>query len=109
MALMVTSFPMTISAIHILNQSWVFDAMFAVFKPFLDARMLSKIFFHGEDMKSLHRHIAPTHLPKKYGGTRNEVPYYKWIDSLSSSAQVIKEMKSVGYLLPENLLQLITE
>ncbi|KAG6798244.1 alpha-tocopherol transfer protein isoform X1 [Apis mellifera caucasica] len=104
-ALMVSAFPMKTHAIHILHQSWVFDVMFSVFKPLLDARMQKKIFFHGGNMDSLHKHISPFHLPKRYGGTREELPYYKWIDNLSKVPQIVKEMKQLGYIVPEEILQ----
>ena len=104
-ALMVSAFPMTTNAIHILHQSWVFDVMFSVFKPLLDVKMQNKIFFHGSNMDSLHKHISPSNLPKKYGGIREELPYYKWIDSLSKVPQIVKEMKQLGYLLPEEKLK----
>lgn len=77
--------------------------MFAVFKPFIDARMNAKIFFHGSDMTSLHRHIPPDYLPKKYGGMRKELPYYRWIDSLGKDPRVVKEMKSLGYVIPDDI------
>ncbi|XP_033334935.2 alpha-tocopherol transfer protein [Megalopta genalis] len=102
-ALMVSAFPLKTQAIHILHQSWVFDVMFAVFKPLLDVRMQNKIFFHGSDMASLHQHIHPTHLPKKYGGIREELPYYKWIENLSMVPRVVEEMKQLGYLLPDDV------
>jgi hypothetical protein len=51
---------------HIVNQGWSFDAMFQIFKPFLNDHMRSKLFMHGSDMQSLHKHISPQHLPKKY-------------------------------------------
>ncbi|XP_043527057.1 alpha-tocopherol transfer protein-like isoform X1 [Frieseomelitta varia] len=100
-ALMVSAFPMTTNAIHILHQSWVFDVMFSVFKPLLDVKMQNKIFFHGSNMDSLHKHISASYLPKKYGGIREELPYYKWIDNLSKVPQIVKEMKQLGYVLPE--------
>ena len=102
-ALIVSAFPMTTHAIHILHQSWVFDVMFSVFKPLLDVKMQNKIFFHGSNMESLHEHISPLHLPKKYGGTREELAYYKWIDNLSKVPQIVKEMKQVGYIVPEEI------
>ncbi|XP_003691963.3 alpha-tocopherol transfer protein isoform X1 [Apis florea] len=104
-ALMVSAFPMKTHAIHILNQSWVFDVMFSVFKPLLDPRMQKKIFFHGGNMDSLHKHISPFHLPKRYGGIRDELPYYKWIDNLSKVPQIVKEMKQLGYIVPEEILE----
>ncbi|KZC14220.1 PREDICTED: alpha-tocopherol transfer protein-like [Dufourea novaeangliae] len=108
-ALMVSAFPMKTTAIHILHQSWVFDVMFAVFKPLLDVRMQNKIFFHGSNMDSLHQHIHPAQLPKKYGGTREELPYYKWIQSLSKDPQIVKEMMMLGYVLDEDMLKQLNE
>lgn len=102
-SLMVTSFPLKTHAIHILNQSWVFDVMFAVFKPLLDTRMQNRIFFHGSDYESLHRHISPSHLPKKYGGTREELPYHEWFDSLGKNPKVIRQMQQLGYTVPEEM------
>ncbi|CAK9828492.1 Alpha-tocopherol transfer protein [Anthophora retusa] len=109
MALMVSAFPMKTHAIHILHQSWVFDVMFSMFKPLLDVRMQNKIFFHGGNMESLHKHISPSHLPKKYGGTREELAYYKWIDSLSKVPQIVKEMTQVGYIVPEEIQKQVEE
>ncbi|XP_017882024.1 alpha-tocopherol transfer protein-like isoform X2 [Ceratina calcarata] len=108
-ALMVTAFPMKTHAIHILHQSWVFDVMFAVFKPFLDVRMQKRIFFHGSNMESLHKHISPSRLPKRYGGTRDELPYYKWIDSLSKVHKIVKEMNQIGYIIPEEIQKQLDE
>lgn len=105
MALMVSSFPMKTYAIHILHQSWVFDMIYAMFKPLINKEMKERVFFHGDNMESLHKHIAPTHLPKKYGGTREELPYYKWIDSLSLKPKIVKEMHSIGYVIPEELIK----
>lgn len=71
-SLMVTSMALRTISIHIINQNWAFDAIFQVFKPFLNQRMKEKIYFHGKDMQSLHKHILPAHLPKKYGGQMPE-------------------------------------
>ncbi|XP_034941872.1 alpha-tocopherol transfer protein-like [Chelonus insularis] len=107
LGLMVTANPMKTYAIHILHQSWVFDMIYAVFKPLLNKEMQDRVFFHGDDMSSLHKHVAPTSLPKKYGGTREELPYYKWIDSLSLKPRLVKEMYSLGYIVPDELLETI--
>ncbi|XP_069698217.1 alpha-tocopherol transfer protein-like [Periplaneta americana] len=95
--LLVTSFPIRTHAIHIINESWVFDIMFAFFKPFLDERMREKIFFHGNDLESLHSHVDPKFLPKKYGGMRPEYSYTDWIDSLLNNQKIVSEMEQLGY------------
>ncbi|XP_028127985.1 clavesin-1-like isoform X3 [Diabrotica virgifera virgifera] len=94
---MVTSFPMKIEALHIVNQSWVFDMCYNIFKPFLDDKMKERIFFHGEDMESLHRHIDPKHLPERYGGIHPDYNYNDWIEGFLSNDQIKKELTSLGY------------
>ncbi|XP_077300130.1 alpha-tocopherol transfer protein-like isoform X2 [Arctopsyche grandis] len=96
---MVTSFPMKINGIHIINQPWLFETMYAVFKPLLSKRMSEKIYFHGTDMESLQKHIHPTCLPKKYGGVKPEFPYTIWLDSLKHNKIIVKELLSLGYKL----------
>lgn len=61
--LLVTHMPVRVSALHIINQGWVFETAFALFKPFLNERMREKIIIHGSDYKSLHKHISPERLP----------------------------------------------
>ncbi|PNF14739.1 hypothetical protein B7P43_G08927 [Cryptotermes secundus] len=95
--LMVTSFPIRTHAIHIVNESWVFDIIFAIFKPFLDDRMKEKIYFHGQDFESLHSHIDPKFLPKRYGGMRPEYRYTDWIHNFLNNETIIAEMEQLGY------------
>lgn len=33
------------------------------------------MYFHGDDMKKLHKHIPVEFLPKNYGGTLPEIDY----------------------------------
>lgn len=105
LSLMVTAFPMKTHAIHIINQSWIFDAIFAVFKPLLDSNMRNRIFFHGSNYESLHKHVSPEYLPKKYGGVRNELPYYKWFEALIKEPKIIEQMHKMGYNITDEFLE----
>lgn len=64
--------------------------------------MKGRIFFHGDNMETLHQHISPNYLPKMYGGIREELPYYKWIESLIKVPEVVAQMAQLGYVLPNN-------
>lgn len=99
--IMVTSFPMKIHAIHIINQPWAFEVVYNVFKPLLDARMRSKLFFHGADMDSLHKHIDPKCLPEKYGGVRAEHNYKDWLFAMENNKSILKEVRSLGYIVED--------
>ncbi|XP_056648666.1 alpha-tocopherol transfer protein-like isoform X2 [Diorhabda sublineata] len=95
--IMVTSFPMKLHAIHIVHQSWIFDIIYNIFKPFLDDRMKERIFFHGDDMESLHQHIDPKHLPERYGGIHPDYNYSDWIENFQKSEKIRWELETLGY------------
>ena len=61
--------PLRIKNLHVINQPYVFNMVFALFKPFLREKLKSRIIFHGTDRKSLHRYMSPKYLPTHYGGT----------------------------------------
>ncbi|XP_061707563.1 alpha-tocopherol transfer protein-like [Cydia pomonella] len=108
-------FPANTHAIHVINHTWVFDKIYNIFKPFLNAEMRSRIYFHGYDVKSLHKHIHPDHLPERYGGIWPDYSYTIWLESLKKNYKVVKEMISCGYkfreeeLCPEVVRQLKDE
>uniref|UniRef100_A0A1I8QDS9 CRAL-TRIO domain-containing protein n=1 Tax=Stomoxys calcitrans TaxID=35570 RepID=A0A1I8QDS9_STOCA len=54
---------------HILNQPKIVNALYTMSKPFIREKFVNRLHFHGSDMASLHRHIAPECLPECYGGT----------------------------------------
>ncbi|XP_011549836.3 alpha-tocopherol transfer protein isoform X1 [Plutella xylostella] len=100
--LLVSSFPANTHAIHIINHSWVFDKMYSIFKPLLNSQMKSRIFFHGHDCQSLHKHILPAHLPERYGGIHPDYSYTIWLDSLKKNYRVVSELIDCGYKFRED-------
>ncbi|XP_046866761.1 alpha-tocopherol transfer protein isoform X1 [Drosophila willistoni] len=100
-ALLVTSMPIRTSALHIVNQNWVFNTAFRIFKPFLNAAMKERLYIHGSDMSSLHKHINPEHLPKRYGGLHEDYSYTLWLDMMEqqcAGSGVQKEMEQLGFI-----------
>lgn len=61
--------PLRLKAVHIINNSYLFNMLFSIFKPFISAKLRHRIFFHGRDMSSLHKHVDPAILRPAYGGT----------------------------------------
>ncbi|XP_073987406.1 alpha-tocopherol transfer protein-like isoform X3 [Rhodnius prolixus] len=101
--IMATSFPMKISAIHVVHESWVFEKIFTMFKPLIGNRYKEMLFFHGHDMKSLHKHIEPKYLPVVYDGIRPDYGYAEWFSSLSNDPRVVKAMCELGYVAPQGI------
>ncbi|CAG9864380.1 unnamed protein product [Phyllotreta striolata] len=61
--------------IHIVNQPYIFNMLYAIFKPFLGEKLRKLIFFHGTNRKSLLERISADCLPEKFGGNAN-IPNY---------------------------------
>ncbi|KAM8715161.1 hypothetical protein ACLKA7_002241 [Drosophila subpalustris] len=100
-ALLVTSMPIRTAALHIVNQNWVFNAAIKIFKPFLNAAMRERLFIHGSDMRSLHKHINPENLPKRYGGLHDDYSYTLWLDMLQTqcpASGVQNDMEQLGFI-----------
>nr|XP_018897718.1 PREDICTED: alpha-tocopherol transfer protein-like [Bemisia tabaci] len=60
--------PARIKAIHIVNQPYIFNMLFSVFKPFIGEKLRNRIHFHGSDRSSILSHVDAKCLPVQYGG-----------------------------------------
>lgn len=93
------------TAIHVVNQGFAFSLAFAFFKPFLNESMKSRLYLHGTNYKTLHEHINPENLPKRYGGLLENEPldsYKPWIDYCKTNERVIRDLELHGYCVEEN-------
>ncbi|XP_065094086.1 clavesin-1-like [Ochlerotatus camptorhynchus] len=61
--------PFRLQGVHVVNNSMLFNILFAIFKPFISKELREKIFFHNKDWKSLAKQISPSCLRPKYGGS----------------------------------------
>ncbi|KAK0077278.1 hypothetical protein PV326_010165 [Microctonus aethiopoides] len=86
--------PLRIKNIHIVNQPYVFNMVFALFKPFLRSKLKERIIFHGTDRKSLYQHLSPKSLPECYGGTLSipRVTGNQWLELLIMCDQEYEEL-----------------
>ncbi|XP_055682214.1 clavesin-1-like [Lutzomyia longipalpis] len=63
------SIPIRIKAFHIIHETFIIDVLFKMVKPFLKQKLRDRVFFHGKNYSSLHKHIPPDYLYTTYGGT----------------------------------------
>lgn len=59
--------------------------------------MKEKVFFHGEDLESLHHHIYPKHLPEIYGGVQPDYDYKISIKTAQKNEKLVSQLKALGY------------
>lgn len=92
------SFPIKLEAIHFVYSSWLFDTAWTMIKPLLPKFVKSRIFFHADDLESLHSHIEPKYLPKRYGGIHLDYTMDIWVDDiLLKNKKAYEEFLRLGY------------
>ncbi|GLV42470.1 uncharacterized protein CBL_03207 [Carabus blaptoides fortunei] len=91
--------PLRIKSLHVVNQPYIFNMVFALFKPFLREKLKSRIHFHGTDRKSLHEHMSPKFLPESYGGSLDipQITGSQWLELLLKCEKEYSEINSYGY------------
>ncbi|XP_026756903.1 clavesin-1 [Galleria mellonella] len=91
--------PMRLKEVHFVNQPYVFNLVWALFKPFIREKLKNRIFFHGTKMSSLHKHLAPSHLPADYGGELPAIDYSgaDWYPALNDAIQHINNWNTYGF------------
>lgn len=98
------SVPVRIKGLHIVNQPYIFNMVFQLFKPFLREKLKSRIYFHGKDRESLHQHLSAKCLPDVYGGTfpLPNVSSNEWYELLKHCDQEYEKINSYGIVSEEN-------
>ncbi|KAF5274941.1 hypothetical protein FQR65_LT04282 [Abscondita terminalis] len=91
--------PARVKNIHIVNEPYIFNVVFNLFKPFLREKLKNRIIFHGTDRKSLQQYISPECLPECYGG-KTELPRItgpQWYELLVLGDKEYDAINSYGY------------
>ncbi|XP_021918955.1 alpha-tocopherol transfer protein-like [Zootermopsis nevadensis] len=90
--------PLRLKEVHIVNQPFLFNMVWQMFKPFVKEKLKKRLFFHGKKMESLHEHIDPSYLPEDYGGKLPKINYssVEWYPVLRTLDDDFKEWNSFG-------------
>ncbi|KOB66301.1 Alpha-tocopherol transfer-like protein [Operophtera brumata] len=91
--------PLRVKGLYIINQPYIFNMVFTIFKPFLKEKLRSRIIFMGNDRELLHKNISPKCLPESYGGTLSipNVTGAQWLELLLMCDQEFTAINSYGY------------
>jgi len=92
--------PIRMKAVHIINQPYVFNMVWKLFKPFIREKLGSRMFLHGKDRESLHKHMDPEYLPQNYGGRLPAINYSgkDWFPSVSDHLDYIERWNTFGFV-----------
>lgn len=63
--------PCRLKGVHIVNQPYIFNMVFAIFKPFIHEKLRKRIYFHGTNRDSLLEQLEAKAIPTEYGGEFN--------------------------------------
>ncbi|CAH2988928.1 unnamed protein product [Chilo suppressalis] len=93
------SIPLRVKGLYIINQPYIFNVVFQLFKPFLKEKLRSRILFIGSDRELLHKHINAKCLPACYGGTVDipKVTGSQWLELLLMCDKEFEAINSYGY------------
>ena len=65
--------PIRVKSINIVNESKIFDIVFAIVRPFMKEKIKNRMTNHGTNFELLHKSVEPSVLPPKYGGSGDKL------------------------------------
>ncbi|KAH6934977.1 hypothetical protein HPB50_002559 [Hyalomma asiaticum] len=84
--------PIRVKAVYIINYPSAFKAVFEVVKPFLKAKLLTRIHFVGGDVSELWKICPPDLVPAEFGGTREDFDFDRQEESVLRKSHVFEEL-----------------
>ncbi|XP_014293363.1 alpha-tocopherol transfer protein-like [Halyomorpha halys] len=96
--------PCRLKSVHIVNQPFIFNMLFNIFKPFIGEKLRNRIHFHGDNRTSLLEYIDPKVVPTQYGGElKMETCYGKELHELICKYEEdFERANKVGFIKKES-------
>ncbi|XP_050438801.1 retinaldehyde-binding protein 1-like [Adelges cooleyi] len=90
--------PLRLKEVHIVRQPFLFNMVWPMFKQFIGEKLKKRLFFHGNKMASLHKHLDANMLPEDYGGKRPKLNYSSadWYPVLQNLEPHIEDWNKYG-------------
>ncbi|CAL7944009.1 unnamed protein product [Xylocopa violacea] len=96
--------PCRLKGIHVINQPYIFNMVFAFFKPFLLEKTRKRIYFHGTNRSTLISALGKKCVPTAFGGELdmpdeligpNIYEYFHWFEKEFEASNKYGYVKSV--------------
>lgn len=90
-----------LGGIHVVNQPWSMSALWFLVKPFMSAKMKSRVHLLGDDLDALYAHAPCASLSADFGGTAEEDPMWFLeqgiaLEAAASARQIALEAAAVA-------------
>ncbi|CAN7936959.1 unnamed protein product, partial [Ixodes hexagonus] len=82
---------------HAVRQSYAFNILFALVRPFIKRKFADRIHFHGLNFEGLHKEIPPSALPEEYGGDGPALDFDAFWRQMEGEESSFAENNSYGY------------
>ncbi|VVC45837.1 Cellular retinaldehyde binding/alpha-tocopherol transport,CRAL/TRIO, N-terminal domain,CRAL-TRIO lipid [Cinara cedri] len=92
------SMPLRLKEVHIVRQPFLFNMVWPMFKQFVGDKLKKRLFFHGNKMSSLHKHLDVNMLPEDYGGKKPKMTYSSsdWYPVIQDLQNYIADWNTYG-------------
>ncbi|XP_015909534.1 clavesin-2-like [Parasteatoda tepidariorum] len=92
-------FPGRYKGAHVIGMPKFFQVAWNMVYPFVfTLKMQKRIFIHGNDLKSLHKHISPSILPEEYGGELPPFDNSWWHKMILENNEWALDQRLYGYM-----------
>lgn len=91
------SLPVRLKGIYFLNTPAVFQAVYTIAKPFLSAKLKSRLHFIGSDLSELCGVFPSELLPEDFGGTMNDFDCDRQESFFNKKASYFDRIRQFGY------------
>ncbi|XP_037572525.1 alpha-tocopherol transfer protein-like [Dermacentor silvarum] len=95
--------PARLKAVHILNQPYAFDVIFAVVKAFIKSKMAERMHMHGENYERFHEEVSPSTLPREYGGHGLQFDFDAFWRLMDAQEDTFASGNHFGYVVLDHL------
>lgn len=94
--------PIRMKRVHFVRQSYAFDLLFSLIKPFIKAKMAERFQFHGTNFEKLHEEISSEALPEEYGGNAPPLDFDAFWSQLEAAEPHFVTGNRFGYAVTEH-------